>query len=137
MLAAAWLGLGAGLLPRAAGRREILTVAGYGAVGALVYGLLMNLSFWPWATWAATAVSYVPGDTWSQNLGRFVTFHLTTSMGWDLVRAVGTVVLVLALGRPAIAALRRASRRAAFGAPVDFVPRTVATAGLVEPERAS
>jgi energy-coupling factor transport system substrate-specific component len=43
-------------------------------------------------------------------------------MGWDVGRAITTVVLVLLAGPAVLAALRRASRRAAFDAPVDFAP---------------
>jgi energy-coupling factor transport system substrate-specific component len=49
-----------------------------------------------------------------------VFFDLTTSLGFDITRAVTNAVLVLALGRPVLAALRRASRRAAFGAEVVY-----------------
>jgi energy-coupling factor transport system substrate-specific component len=120
MLAAAWVGLGAGLLPHVARRAELWVLAGYGAVSSLLFGLLMNLSFWPWASFASTTISYLPGAAPHENLVRFVAFHLATSMAWDLTRAVGTAVLVLLLGRPVLGALRRARRRAAFAAPVTF-----------------
>ena len=42
------------------------------------------------------------------------------SLGFDLPRAALTVVLVLLAGRAVLVALRRASRRAAFDAPVVF-----------------
>ncbi len=63
----------------------------------------------------------------AENLHRFWVFHLATSLGWDLPRAVTNAVLVLLVGRPVLAALRRVARRAAFGAPVTFDP-------VVEPE---
>jgi energy-coupling factor transport system substrate-specific component len=48
MLAASWVGLGAGLLPRRVrGRREVVVVALYAAAAGLGYGLVMDLSFWP------------------------------------------------------------------------------------------
>jgi energy-coupling factor transport system substrate-specific component len=127
MLAAAWVGLGAGLLPRLSGRRELVVVGLYGAAASMAFGLVMNLSFWPWATSTASSLGYVAGAAAAENLGRFVAFHLATSLGWDLTRAIGTLVLVLALGRPAIAALRRAARRAAFTAPRSFVAHDSAT----------
>jgi energy-coupling factor transport system substrate-specific component len=133
MLAAAWVGLGAGLLPRLTERRELLVVAGYGAVASLLFGLVMNLSFWPWATTTASSLGYVAGAPAAENLGRFVAFHLATSMGWDLTRALGTVVLVFALGAPAIAALRRAARRAAFTAPIVFVPAEAPDPAIASP----
>jgi energy-coupling factor transport system substrate-specific component len=56
------------------------------------------------------------------NLHSFVLFDLTTSLGFDIPRALTNAALVLLLGRPVLAALRRASRRAAFGAPVVLEP---------------
>ena len=48
MLVSAWVGMGAGLLPRrVTGRWEIAMLAAYGVFAAYAYGLLMNLSGWP------------------------------------------------------------------------------------------
>jgi energy-coupling factor transport system substrate-specific component len=125
MLAAAWVGMGAGLLPHVGRRAELWLVAAYGAVSGLLFGLAMNLSFWPWATFTASSTSYLAGAPASENLARFLTFHFATSLGWDLTRAVGTALLVLVIGRPVVAALRRAARRAAFDAPRTFEPAQV------------
>ena len=120
MFGAAWVGFGAGCLPAARGRAEVWLLAGYGFVAGLVYGALLNLWFWPFGASAGTEVSYLPGAGLTENLGRFWAFHLTTSLGWDLPRALTNAVLVLLAGPPVLAALRRASRRAAFAAPVHF-----------------
>jgi energy-coupling factor transport system substrate-specific component len=84
--------------------------------------VLLNMSFWPFATYLESSLSYVPGAPLTDNLGRFVAFDLATSLGWDFVRGVTNAILVLALGRPVLLALRRASRRAAFEAPRVFAP---------------
>jgi energy-coupling factor transport system substrate-specific component len=120
MLAAAWVGFGAACLPRASGWRERLVLAGYGAAAALAYGLLTNFWFWPFVAGTTTTYSFVPGAGVAANLHRFILFDLTTSMGFDLTRAVTTAVLVCALGRPVLAALRRASRRAVFEPTVTY-----------------
>lgn len=122
MFGAAWLGFGAGCLPPARGRRELGMLAGYVAVASLAYGLLLNLWFWPFGAQPESAVSFVPGAPLAENLGRFWAFHLATSLGWDLPRAVTNTALVLVLGGPMLAALRRIARRAAFDAPVVFEP---------------
>jgi energy-coupling factor transport system substrate-specific component len=62
----------------------------------------------------------VAGDPVVANLHRFWGFYLTTSLGWDIPRAVTNAVLVLVVGRPVIKALQRVARKAAFGAPVTF-----------------
>ncbi|MBT8225669.1 MAG: ECF transporter S component [Dactylosporangium sp.] len=122
MLAASWIGLGAGLLPRRArGRWEIAMLACFGAVAAYGYGALMNMWFWPFSTGMDTQLSYVPGDPVLANLHRFAVFTaLTSTFGWDTGRAITNVVAIVLLGPAVLAALRRASRRAAFDVPVTF-----------------
>ena len=122
MLGCGWVALGAGLLPRAAGRAEALLLAGYGFAAALVYGLLLNMWFWPF-TALGSSVAHIPGDPVVANLTRFLAFHLTTSLGWDLPRAVLTSSLCLFAGPSVLGALRRALRRAAFDTRVEFRPR--------------
>lgn len=119
MFGAAWVGFFAGCLPPARGRAEIWLLATYGVVASLAYGLLLNLWFWPFGT-TGTEVSFVAGAPLTENLSRFWAFHVTTSLGWDLPRAATNAVLVLAAGPAVLAALRRASRLAAFGAPVEL-----------------
>ena len=116
MLASAWFGLGAGLLPRrVAGRAEIAMLAAYGAVAALLYGALMNLWFWPFSLGAGTSLSYVAGDPLGDNLERFAVFTvLTSTLGFDAGRAITTVLAIVLLGPAILAVLRRAARRASF-----------------------
>ena len=113
MLAAAWIGFGAGCLPACRGFPNVSFPAGYGAIAALVYGMLTNFWFWPFVG-SETRYSLVPGAGIAANLHRFLLFDLTTSMGFDLTRAVTCAVLIIVLGRPVLAALRRAARRAVF-----------------------
>lgn len=120
MLGAAWVGAGAGLLPRVRGRAELALLAAYGAIAGLAYGLALNLSFWPFTLGGETALSFVAGDPVLDNLRRFLTFSVATSLGFDLPRAVLTAVLVVVTGTPILRALRRAGRRAAFTAPISF-----------------
>jgi energy-coupling factor transport system substrate-specific component len=119
MLAAGWVGFGAGCLPPMRGLPERLLLATYGVASALAYGLLVNFWFWPFVG-STTTYSFVPGLGTVANLHRFLLFDLTTSLGFDLTRAVTCAVLILVLGRPVLAALRRASRRAAFEPEIEF-----------------
>jgi energy-coupling factor transport system substrate-specific component len=124
MLAAGWVGLGAGLLPRRVrGRVEIAMLAGYGMLAAYLYGLLMNLWFWPFSVGAGSQLSFVAGAPVLENLHRFLAFTVVTStLGWDTGRAVTNLVVILLAGPAVLGALRRAARRAAFEAPVTFSP---------------
>jgi energy-coupling factor transport system substrate-specific component len=122
MLGAAWIGFGAGCLPRATGRREVALLAGYAVVIGLAYGLLLDLWFWPFTVGAESGLGFVAGDPVSENLRRFWAFHLATSLGWDLPRAFVNCLLMVLAGPGVLLALRRAGRRAAFGAAVGFAP---------------
>ncbi len=124
MLISAWVGMGAGLLPRRArGRAEIAMLAAYGVVAAYGFGLLMNLSGWPFVVGIAipgeeSSLSYVPGGPLLENLHRFLLYTLLTSTGgWDTVRAVTNAVAIVLLGPAVLTTLRRASRRALVRAP--------------------
>lgn len=119
MLCAAWVGMGAGLLPRRArGRAEIALLAGYAVVAAYVFGALMNLSSWPFALGVqvpghAGALAYVAGDPMLDNLRRFGLYTLLTSTGgWDTMRAIANATAIVVLGPAVLVTLRRASRRA-------------------------
>lgn len=122
MIAAGWVGLGAGLLPQLKGKKEILLLMAYGAVASFLFGFLMNMWFWPFTLGADTQLSYVPGAPVLENLHRLIIFSLVTSFVWDLGRAITNVVLIGLLGTPVLATLRRASHKAAFEAPVNFEP---------------
>lgn len=127
MVCAGGIGLGAGLLPVGAGRRvERWVVAAYALVTGLVFGAFMNLWFWPFlGSNAPTGMGFVPGAPLGENLTHYGVFYLATSLGWDLPRGVLNALLVLVAGPALLRVFRRASRRAAFDAPVEFEPGVV------------
>ncbi len=120
MLGAAWIGLGAGCLPSARRRAEVLLLAAYGLVAGLAFGAVMNLTLWPYLTGPAATTGgfgFAPGAPLPDNLMAFVRFSVLTSLGWDLVRGVTLAVLTLLSGRAVLVALRRAARRGVFAGP--------------------
>lgn len=126
MIAAAWVGCVAGLLPPMRGKAEIAMLAAYGMVASMAYGLVMNLWFWPFlsgmeATAYADGIMFDPGAPVSDNLARWLAFTLVTSLGWDIPRGILTAVLIVLVGRPVLNALRRTARRANFEPSVEFV----------------
>jgi energy-coupling factor transport system substrate-specific component len=124
MFAAAWIGMAAGLLPkRVSGKSEIAMLLAFGALAAGVFGILMDLQFWPWALGSNTQLSYLPGGTIPENLSRFITFHFASAMAWDIPRAIFTCVLIAFTGPSVLSALRRTYTRAAFSTPVVFSER--------------
>lgn len=120
MLGAAWVGFFAGCLPPTSGRREVWMVAGYGAVAGIGYGFLLNLWFWPFTEGLSDRLSFVAGAPLAENLHNFLAFCVATSLGFDIPRAIGNMLLVLAVGGPLMRTLRRASRKANFEAVPEF-----------------
>ena len=124
MLASAWVGMGAGLLPRrlfgreVAGRAEIAMLVVYGVVAAYAFGLVMNMSSWPFSLGIELpghtgGLSFVPGAPLLDNLHRFGVYTLLTSTGsWDTGRAITNTIALVVLGPAILTTLRRAVRRA-------------------------
>ena len=126
MMISAWVGLGAGLLPRKVrGRGEIALLVAYGIVAAYAYGVLMNLSGWPFVAGIAIpghegALSFDPSAPLWENLRRFGVYTLITSTGsWDTGRAITTSAGIILLGPALLTTLRRAARRAVVRPSVD------------------
>jgi energy-coupling factor transport system substrate-specific component len=125
MLAAGWVGMFAGCLPRLRGRAELVLLAGYGFVAGIAYGFVLNLWFWPFGTTgtgAGAAVTFVPGAPIVDNLRRWLVFSTSTSLGFDIPRGLATAIAILLVGRPVLLALRRCARRAAFDTVPEFAP---------------
>ena len=112
MLAAGWVGLSAGLMPSVPGRPwlRLALLAGFGAGWGLLYGALLNLSFWPFTAPGVeydVGLSWVPGMSGRETLETYARFYLVTSLPHDLTRAIANAVLVVALGGPILRLLGR------------------------------
>ncbi len=119
MLASAWVGMGAGLLPRrVTGALEVAMLVAYGVFAAYAFGLVMNMSSWPFALGIEVpghtgGLSFIPGDPLLENLHRFGVYTLLTSTGsWDTGRAITNTIALVVLGPAVLTTLRRAVRRA-------------------------
>lgn len=128
VFAAAWIGMAAGMLPgkKLRGRKEIALLILFGIMASELFGILMDLQFWPWALGANTQLSYLVHGSIAQNLSRFITFHFASAMAWDVPRAIFTTILLLLSGQAVLSALRRTKTRAAFLQPIDFIERVKA-----------
>ena len=89
MFAAGWTGLASGWLPQLPkqGHLEVLLLAAWGTVCSFLFGLVMNLWFWPYLLLpsggqAANELStaWQPGIGLLQALLRYGLFYLTTSL---------------------------------------------------------
>ncbi len=102
-----WVGAGAGFVSRV--NRRIPALAIYGAISSYLFGALMNLWFWPIAVGPETDISYVSGAPLAENATRFLGYTLVTStLTWDTVRGITTVVGIVATGAMVLRALNRA-----------------------------
>ncbi|XSG73219.1 ECF transporter S component [Herpetosiphon llansteffanensis] len=114
MLAMGWLGLTtSGLQPLKRWLNiadgswwEVALLAAFGWLWGLLFGALMNLTFWPFST-DESAISWQPGLGLGPTLERYWAFYLLTSLGWDAARALFNLLLIVAFGKPILAVLRR------------------------------
>jgi energy-coupling factor transport system substrate-specific component len=115
MLGAGWVGLTAGWLPRpASDRARLWVLASFGALWGLLFGALLNLWSWPFTApglEADAGLYWSPELSLGETLSRYGRYYLTTSLGYDLFRAAGNLVLVLVLGGPLLRVLDRHQRR--------------------------
>ena len=120
MFTAGWLGMSAPACRwpvralRMEGRwGEAALLAVFSGVWGMLYGVIMNIWFWPFA--AGPAEQYwQPGIALAETLKRYAAFYVATSLVWDLMRAGGNAALMAAFGLPVLRVLRRFHRRFAF-----------------------
>lgn len=110
MFASGWLGLTAGclrpLLDGHGRRTEVLGLAGFGLVWGLAFGAITNLWAWPFFV-SGPDISYEPGLGLAETLRRYWNFYLLTSFGWDLMRSLANLIVILAVGGPLLRAMKR------------------------------
>ena len=116
MLAAGWVGMGAGYVGRISGRlptgKTIAVLSLYGFVAGFGYGILLDLWEWPLLVAAGSSpLSWAPGLGLVPLLRRFGGFYLATSLVYDAFRAAGNLLLLAVLGSAVISALERFRRR--------------------------
>ncbi|MEE8522691.1 MAG: ECF transporter S component [Thermoanaerobaculia bacterium] len=116
MFATGWCGMISGWLPRLDGRLGIACamLAVWGGLVGFLFGAIINLWFWPYLVPTNTAHHWQAGIGLTETLVRYAVFYLATSSWWDAGRAVGNVILLLALGPPVLRLLRRFQRRFQF-----------------------
>ncbi|HEX9096080.1 MAG TPA: ECF transporter S component [Candidatus Dormibacteraeota bacterium] len=116
MLAAGWVGMGAGYVGRIRGRQPfrttIVVLSLYGCAAGFAYGVLLDLWEWPLLVAAGSSpISWAPGVGLLPLIRRFAGFYLATSLVYDAFRAAGNLLLIAMLGSALIPALERFRRR--------------------------
>jgi len=120
MITAGWLGQSAALLKPIIAKcgwkekpMEIVILTAFSAVWGILYGLIMNLWFWPF-------LSNSPEMSWSQtisvweNVKRYLAYYIATSLFWDLSRSVGNILIFSTLTKTVAKILTRFYHRFSF-----------------------
>lgn len=111
MFAAGWMGLTSGWLPDLRRRKvtELWMLALWTLLWGFLFGVIMNLWFWPYLSAAqiTSSATWQRGLRLAELLRRYAAFYVATSAWWDTWRAVGNAGLVLVVGAPLVTALRR------------------------------
>jgi energy-coupling factor transport system substrate-specific component len=116
MFAIGWVGMSSAWLPHARRLRvEVALLAAWALLWGILFGLVMNLWFWPFIFDTSQGGMYwEEGLSAVEGLKRYLTYYTVTSLWWDMGRAAGNVVLVVFFGRPILKLLRRFGRRFTF-----------------------
>ena len=120
VFAVGWVGVAAGLAgqwsrgSRVPDWRDVLVLAAVGAVMGWVVGALLDITDWIPVYRGNPTLGWLPGMDAATSLIHFGRFYLLTSLAYDTFRAVGNVLMVLALGAAVIAALARLRVRLTF-----------------------
>ncbi len=92
---------------------EVILLSVFGAIWGLLYGAIMNLWFWPFLG-AASGQSWLQNAGFLENVGRYLTYYLATSLVWDTARSVGNVLTLAFLTRPVLKVFHRFKIRFSF-----------------------
>ncbi|MGI9254862.1 MAG: ECF transporter S component, partial [Thermomicrobiales bacterium] len=85
----------------------------FGGGWGFLFGALMNLYSWPFLAPGGidAGLYWSPGASPVENLERYGRFYLVTSLGYDAMRAVANVGLIIVLGGTVYATLDKARGR--------------------------
>lgn len=120
IFAVGWVGVAAGLAGHwrrqsvTPGWRDVLVLAGVGAAMGYVVGALLDITDWVPVYRGNPSLGWLPGMDAPTALLHFGRFYVLTSLTYDTFRAVGNVLMVMALGVPVLGALGRLRARLTF-----------------------
>ena len=118
VFAVGWVGVAAGVAghwrARMPGWRDLALLALVGALMGWVVGALLDIQDWVPVYRGNPTLGWQPGMDAATALVHFGRFYLLTSLAYDTFRAVGNVVMVVALSAPVLAALSRLQARLTF-----------------------
>ena len=92
---------------------EIIILSIFGAFWGMLFGIIMNLWFWPF-------YSAAPEQAWLQtaglldNISRYTAYYLATSLIWDITRSIGNILVISVLTIPVMRVFNRFKTRFSF-----------------------
>lgn len=120
MITAGWVGQSAALLTVFTTKLgwkgkpiEFFLLAAFGAFWGLLYGMIMNLWFWPFLG-AGAGQTFTQTVSAAENLQRYAAYYLATSLIWDLSRAIGNVLIITIMAKPILKIFQRFKLRFSF-----------------------
>ena len=120
MITAGWVGQSAVLIAvlvkklRWKGKpAEIILLCAFGAFWGMLFGVIMNLWFWPFLG-AGAGQPFTQAVSAVENLQRYAAYYLATSVVWDLTRAIGNVLMISIMAKPVLRILQRFQLRFSF-----------------------
>jgi len=92
---------------------EIILLSGFGGLWGILYGVIMNLWFWPFlGAGAGQTFSHTAGAL--ENLQRYVAYYLATSLVWDITRTVGNILIISIMTTSVLKVFQRFKQRFSF-----------------------
>lgn len=92
---------------------ETVLLGIFSAFWGLLYGLIMNLWFWPFLA-ASPGLIFSQSLSLIENIQRYFAYYVSTSLVWDLTRSVGNVLMVIFLAKPVLNVIKRFHQRFSF-----------------------
>jgi len=120
MITAGWVGQSAALLTVFVTKLgwkgkpiEVGLLAAFGALWGLLYGVIMNLWFWPFLG-AGVGQTFTQTVSATENLQRYAAYYLATSLVWDISRSIGNVLIITIMAKPILKIFQRFKLRFSF-----------------------
>lgn len=107
---------------------EVGVLALFGGLWGIIFGLVMNIWFWPFAAGPAS-MSWEAGEGVLSALRSYAVFYVVTSLVWDLLRAAGNLILIGLVGAAVLRILRRFEQRFDF----TYLPQPVLPQPVLPP----
>lgn len=120
MITAGWIGQTSAILSRPIKKLglngkpgEVIILAIFSAFWGMLYGVIMNLWFWPFLG-AGIGQSWTQSGDLLENIGRYFAYYLATSIVWDITRTIGNILIMATMARPFLKVFQRFFQRFSF-----------------------